>query len=222
MLELTHLSKTYRTAGRQVRALSDFSLTVARGEFVAVKGPSGCGKSTLLLAAGGLLRPSTGTVKVGKVDLYALSGAAGARYRASHIGFVFQQFHLLAYLNVLDNVLAPSLAAPVPEARARALELLTRFGLEHRLDHTPAALSAGERQRVALARALLTNPGLILADEPTGNLDAANGSAVLQALADFAHAGGAVLLATHEARAAEFAGRIIPMDSVPQAAMVAT
>jgi ABC-type lipoprotein export system ATPase subunit len=208
MLEIQALSKTYPGPAGPVRALASLSLAVGNGEFVAVQGPSGCGKTTLLLAAGGLLRPDEGTVLVDGCDLYSLSPEARAGFRATHIGFVFQQFHLVPYLSVLDNVLCPSLAASVPDARSRALELIEHFGLGHRLHHVPGELSTGERQRTALARALLARPGLVLADEPTGNLDADSGQVVLRHLQDFARSGGAVLLVTHDSRAAEHTDRI--------------
>jgi ABC-type lipoprotein export system ATPase subunit len=211
MLEIKTISKTYTGSAGPVRALVSFSLSLQPGEFVAVQGPSGCGKTTLLLAAGGLLRPDSGTVVVEGTDLYTLSSEARARFRAAHLGFVFQQFHLVPYLSVLDNVLCPALAVEVPNARSRAVELIERFGLAGRLHHVPAELSTGERQRTALARALLPRPRLLLADEPTGNLDSDNGAAVLKHLAQFAHAGGAVLLVTHDLRAAEYTDRVCPL-----------
>jgi putative ABC transport system ATP-binding protein len=173
----------------------------------------GCGKTTLLLTAGALLHPNSGRVLVNGQDPYALSPGQRARFRAVNVGFVFQQFHLVPYLDVLDNILAPALAlGENGGARAHALGLAARFGLAERLHHVPAALSTGERQRVALARALLNNPKLLLADEPTGNLDEQNRQAVLGCLAEFARAGGAVLLVTHEPRAGEHAGRVVNMS----------
>src|SRR5437764_5922627 len=198
MLEIRELSKTYRGPAGPVRVLQGLSLDVAAGEFVAVQGRSGCGKTTLLLAAGGLLRPGAGQVRVAGQELYALSEEARARFRAAHVGFVFQQFHLVPYLSILDNVLAPSLALAVPDAEKRAHELIARLGLSHRARHVPAELSTGERQRTALARALLNRPKLHLADEPTGNLDRENAAVVLGHLAEFAGSGGAVLLVTDD------------------------
>ena len=213
MLEITNLSKRYSHAGGAVDALADVSLTVGAGEFVSVQGPSGCGKSTLLLAAGGLLAGDSGQVLLSGEDPYALGPDARAALRARRIGFVFQQFNLVPYLSVLDNVLSPSLAAKkgseAPSSRAR--ELIEHFGLGHRMEHKPSELSVGERQRTALARALLNRPGLILADEPTGNLDADNACAVLEYLAEFARAGGAVMLVTHDDRAAGYARRVLRM-----------
>ncbi len=210
MLTLEQVSKTFTGPGGEVRAVDGIDLRVAAGEFVVVRGPSGCGKSTLLLAAGGLQEPDAGRVTVDEDDLYAMSANARAVFRARHIGFVFQQFHLIPYLSVRDNILAAALATGVTrEVRERADELIERFGLGHRVHHVPAASSTGERQRTALARALLNQPRLILADEPTGNLDTDNARVVLEFLRDFAKDGGAVLLVTHDVAAAEFADRSV-------------
>jgi ABC-type lipoprotein export system ATPase subunit len=213
LLQLDSLGKSYPGPQGKINAVDGVSLTVGAGEFVAVQGPSGCGKTTLLLAAGALLRPTRGRVLLNGEDPYALSPGQRARFRAVNVGFVFQQFHLVPYLDVLDNTLAPTLALGANGgARARALELTARFGLTERLHHLPAALSTGERQRVALARALLNKPKLLLADEPTGNLDAENGQIVLRCLADFARSGGAVLLVTHEPGVGDHAGGIVNMN----------
>lgn len=211
VLEIKEVRKTYRGAGGAVHALDDVSLTLKGGDFVSVQGSSGCGKTTLLLAAGGLLQPSSGKVLLGGTDLYALSPSMRAAARAEQIGFVFQQFHLVPYLTVLENVVSPVLARRIEGAEQRALELLERFGLTHRTGHLPSDLSTGERQRTALARALLGEPKLLLADEPTGNLDPENGRVVLQYLADFAKGGGAVLLVTHDASAAQYTQRTLKL-----------
>ena len=211
ILQLSNVSKTYETAARRIRAVDHFSLELGAGEMVALRGASGSGKTTLLLIAGGLLRPDEGIVLVAGQNLYELPSGERARLRASAIGFVFQQFHLMPYLNVFDNVLASTIAADVNDAQARATHLLNGLGLGERLHHYPAQLSTGERQRTALARAMLPKPKLLLADEPTGNLDPDNGAAVLSSLSQFARNGGAVLLVTHDARAAEFADRVIDL-----------
>src|SRR5438477_12184732 len=169
MLDIHGLAKSYLGPHGPVRALSDMSLHVAAGEFVAVRGPSGSGKTTLLLMAGGMLEPDSGHVFVAGRDLYRMPSEARARLRAASIGFVFQQFHLLPYLSVFENVLAAAVAHPGPKVRDRAAELLASLGLSERLHHLPSQLSSGERQRAALARALLHRPPLLLADEPTGN-----------------------------------------------------
>lgn len=207
LLEATQISKTYRVGQKVVRAAEEVSLAVDAGEFVAVRGPSGCGKTTLLLIAGGLMAPDSGTIKILGQDPYALSPDQRAKFRAENIGFVFQQFHLVPYLHVLDNVLAPALAANLPSAKPRAMELLERFGMTDRLHHVPSELSTGERQRTALARALLLQPKLLLADEPTGNLDRENADLVMACLSEFASAGGGVLLVTHDTQAAAAAHR---------------
>jgi putative ABC transport system ATP-binding protein len=209
MLEFQNLSKRYPGPAGTVRAVEEISLTVSAGQFVAVQGPSGCGKTTLLLMAGGLQRPDAGQVLLEGQNPYSLSPEARAALRARAIGFVFQQFYLVPYLNVLDNVLTPSLAWDVPQAKERALELIDRFQLSARVRHVPAELSTGERQRTALARAMLARPQLLLADEPTGNLDSANADIVLRSMADFAKTGGCVLLVTHDERIAKSADRIV-------------
>ncbi|MCE9552816.1 MAG: ABC transporter ATP-binding protein [Planctomycetes bacterium] len=216
LLSINDVSKSYEVDGRAVAALSSVSLELAPGRFVALKGRSGCGKSTLLLSAGGLLRPDGGSVRWGNIDIYALSPEERAALRAREVGFVFQQFHLVPYLSVLENVLAATLGLSTdatPATAHRAHELIDRFGLSDRVTHRPSQLSVGERQRTALARALLNRPQVILADEPTGNLDAQSAAVVLDELASFAHAGGAVLLVTHEAEAAARADECLNMEA---------
>ena len=212
MISLHHVSKCYRRGDRTVDALAGVSLEVAEGEFVVVRGPSGCGKTTLLLTAGGLLAPDSGSVAIAGQNPYALDADPRADLRAGAVGFVFQRFHLLPYLSVMDNILTPSLAAGRGDARRRAGQLMERFGLSGRADHLPAELSTGEQQRTALARALLNEPRIVLADEPTGNLDEANGRQVLVALAELAHDGRAVLLVTHDGRAEAFGHRTVCLD----------
>ena len=212
LISLDHITKTYTGDAGPIVAVDDVSVSVEAGEFVAVVGPRGCGKTTLLLVAGGLLRPENGEVSIDGTDPYSLSGEQRARFRAEQIGFVFQQFHLVPYLNVLDNVMAPALVTGETSARERAGILVERFGLADRLGHRPGQLSTGERQRVALARALLNEPRVILADEPTGNLDGDNSEQVLQALKTFADEGGAVLLVTHDPDAVAFAGRQVVLQ----------
>ncbi len=218
MLELNRVEKTYTNKNQQIFALRQVTLQVDKGSFVAICGPSGCGKSTLLFAAGGLLKPDSGIVKIEETNLYMISADQRAQYRAIKIGFVFQQFHLVPYLNVLDNILAASLALEginqqmKVNLRNRALELIEHFGLIDRLLHVPSKLSTGERQRTALARALLNQPRLLLADEPTGNLDDENTEMVCQHLATHADNGGLVLLATHDQRVASYARNIVQMS----------
>ncbi len=209
VIRLEQVTKLYRRHGAPVRALDQVSLTVADGEFVAVRGPSGSGKSTLLLTIAAMVRPSEGRVVVRGDDLYALSGAQRARFRARNVGFVFQLFHLVPYLSVLDNVLLPTALLPQAGDRELARELLTRFGMAGRLDHTPAELSTGERQRTAIARALINRPWLVLADEPTGNLDPETGAEIMQYLSEFHREGGTVIVVTHEPWVEQTAQRTI-------------
>ncbi len=211
MIELVNVSKVYRTDSGEVRALDDVTISVAPGEFVTVRGPSGSGKSTLLLTIGGMIRPTEGRVLAGGQDVYMMSSRQRGRLRADTIGFVFQMFYLVPYLSALENVLVPTLARP-GTGRQDAMALLTRLQLADRLDHRPAELSTGERQRVALARALLNSPQIILADEPTGNLDPDNARQVMSYLAEFHHEGGTVLVVTHDPLADQYAQRMLLMD----------
>lgn len=211
LMTIDNISKTY-PGDQPVEALDGVSLQIDAGQFLAIRGPSGCGKSTLLLTAGTMLAPDSGTIVIDGEKPYEMKADARAQFRGRNLGFVFQQFHLVPYLSVLENVMAPTLAA-TPEtktvdldrARGRAGELLFQFGLGDRIHHTPSKLSSGERQRCALARALLNSPKLLLADEPTGNLDPENAKIVLDAMRQFSNDGGAVLLVTHDDRAASFA-----------------
>lgn len=208
MLELCQVSKTYVGRRGQVAALKSVSLRLEPGMMAALQGPSGCGKTTLLLMAGGLLAPDAGQVRASGENLYGFSSGRRARFRAEAVGFVFQQFHLVPYLSVLENVQTPALAVGTEGTLSRAEELVERFGLSERRHHLPGELSTGERQRTALARAMMNRPRFILADEPTGNLDAANAAAVLDALEQFAREGGSVLMASHDDRAAARGHRI--------------
>ncbi len=212
MISVENLVREFNGPNGSVKALDSVSFTVEKGEFIAIQGPSGCGKSTLLLTAGGMLSPSAGTAAVNGTDLYSLSANKRSRFRADHIGFVFQEFYLIPYLSVRDNILAADLAHHQDAAGDIADELIGKLGLAERKDHVPSQLSSGESQRTALARAFLNNPSVILADEPTGNLDRENAKIVLDSLADFAAKGGSVLLVTHDDYAAEKAGEILKME----------
>lgn len=212
MLEFKNVSKRFNGTQGKVTALKDVSFSVRPGELLAIRGPSGCGKTTLLMTAGGLLRPSDGQMSLDGQNPYALSPEMRSRLRASTIGFVFQQFHLIPYLTVRQNIMTASLAVPLKESTERAQQLINHFGLDDRADHVPAKLSTGERQRTALARALLNGPKLILADEPTGNLDEDNAQTVFGYLSQYVSDGGCVLLVTHDARAAAHATRSLQMS----------
>ncbi len=202
MIRLENVSKVYATRRGDVRALQDVSLTVDRGQYAAICGPSGCGKSTLLSLIGGLALPTAGSITVDEMPISTASSADRARFRAQHIGFVFQMFHLFPFLNVLDNIMVAAAEPRDGETLDYARQLVEQFGLLARCHHRPAQLSIGERQRVAMARALLNRPSILLADEPTGNLDPHNATLVLDEIDRFHQAGGTVLLVTHESPAA--------------------
>ena len=212
MLEFKNISKWFNGTQGKVAALQGISFSVGPGELLVVRGPSGCGKTTLLMTAGGLLRPNEGQLNLDGQDPYALSPEMRSRLRARTVGFVFQQFHLIPYLTVRQNILTGSLAVPQKEASEKAHQLINRFGLQDRADHVPSKLSTGERQRTALARALLNEPKLILADEPTGNLDEDNAQTVFGYLSQYVSDGGCVLLVTHDARAAAHGTRALRMS----------
>lgn len=208
MLAADAISKRYSPT---VTAVDTASLQLSPGDFTALHGPSGCGKSTLLLMLGGLSRPDKGSITVCGTDVYALSANARARHRAAHVGFVFQDANLLPFATALDNVLAAALAKPRNDAAGRARTLLAGLGLGDRLAHKPRELSAGEQQRVALARALFHQPQVLLADEPTGNLDSENAALVLASFRAHADDGGCVLMVTHDLQAREAASNAIEM-----------
>ena len=211
MIRCDEVTKIFRKNGSEVTSLDRFTADIGAGEFVAVRGPSGSGKTTLLLTLGGMQRPSAGLVLFSGRDLYGLSPADRARLRSAEIGFVFQMFHLVPYLDLMGNVLLASPGKPGPAVRQRAGELLDKLGLAERVSHRPGELSAGERQRLAVARALLNRPKLILADEPTGNLDPENAAEVVRHLAEFHQAGGTVVLVTHGTAADTHADRFLSL-----------
>lgn len=212
MIRLDGVSKYYGSGDDPVRALDGVSIEVSAGEFVTVRGASGSGKSTLLLAIGGMIRPSAGVVELEGRDLYAMSGRQRARIRAERIGFVFQMFHLVPYLTALENVLINTLAG-AKVTRADAVAALENLEMGDRLTHRPSELSAGERQRVALARALIKRPDILLADEPTGNLDPENSRQVMSHFAQFHEAGGTVIIVTHEPIVQEYAQRTLHLTA---------
>jgi len=211
MIRCDEVTKIFRKNGSEVTSLDRFTAEVADGEFVAVRGPSGSGKTTLLLTLGGMQRPSDGSVQLAGRDLYALSPAERARLRSSEIGFVFQMFHLVPYLDLLGNVLLACPGKPSAEVRQRAGELMDELGLADRASHLPGELSAGERQRLAVVRALLNRPKLILAD-PTGNLDPGNAAEVIRHLAEFHRGGGTVVLVTHGEAVNAHADRTLSLE----------
>jgi len=213
MLRLDNVSKRYIASQGAVNALDDVSLEIASGEFVVLTGPSGCGKTTLLMTIAGMLRPTCGKVVFGETDLYAMSIGRRAAFRAENVGFVFQMFHLVPYLNIAENVRLPAGLAKQNNSARRAAQLLEHFGLSERALHKPSQLSAGEKQRAAIARAMFNDPKLILADEPTGNLDPDNARRVLEHLSEYHRAGGTVVMVTHGNDARRHATRIIDLQS---------
>ncbi|OBI73517.1 macrolide ABC transporter ATP-binding protein [Mycobacterium sp. E740] len=209
-LKLSGIAKTHRRGDEQVHALRDLDLTLGAGEFVVVTGPSGSGKSTLLHVAGGLDRPDNGTVTVAGKDVWTMKAGARAAFRRRNLGFVFQFFNLVPMLTAAQNVSLPLVLDGVPTrvADARAAELLHRVGLGNRVDHLPAELSGGQMQRVAVARALVARPSIILADEPTGNLDRHSSVEVLELLRSLSDEdGAAVVMVTHDQTAACYGSR---------------
>ncbi len=198
MIRVENVSKHFRRGAETVRAVDGVSFTVAAGSLALLRGPSGGGKSTLINLCAGLSLPTSGTVTVAGRRLDSLGGRARAALRAKKIAVVFQMFHLVPYLTAMENALLPSLAARLDGAPRRAAELLETLGVAHRARHRPHELSAGERQRVALARALLHRPEVILADEPTGNLDEESGRRVIAMLDACRREGAAVLLVSHQ------------------------
>lgn len=209
------ITKTYLMGGRSLHVLKGVSVAIKAGETVAIIGPSGAGKSTLLHALGGLDQPSSGTVLFKGRDVYRLSANERNALRAKHVGFVFQSYHLLPELDVLENVLLPTMSLwemrkDAKEHRRRAEALLAAVGLSERMEHTPMELSGGEQQRVALARALINEPELLLADEPTGNLDSATGEQILSCLFFLTREKGHTLvLVTHNDEIAARCDRVI-------------
>jgi lipoprotein-releasing system ATP-binding protein len=214
-ISVTGLSKSYPVGGSRLQVLRDLELSVAQGEMVAVVGASGVGKSTLLHVLGGLDRPDSGTIRIGDIDLRSLTDAELVAYRNRHIGFVFQFHHLLPEFDALENAEMPLRIARLRlgDARARASALLTRVGVGERLTHRPGTLSGGEQQRVAVARALVTRPTVLLADEPTGNLDEATADTLQTLLRDMhrEHALSSVI-ATHNLRLATACDRVLTLE----------
>lgn len=211
VIRIEGVSKHYLVGGNQVKALDGVDLTISRGEFVAIMGPSGSGKSTMMNILGCLDTPTEGRYRLNGIDVSNMDDDALSDVRGREIGFVFQSFNLLPRYDALENVALPLLYAGVPrdERFSRAEEALIRVGLGERLHHKPNELSGGQRQRVAIARALINNPSIILADEPTGNLDTRTSDEIMALFAKINAAGNTVVLVTHEEDVAECAGRIV-------------
>ena len=211
MIRLQNVSKTYRTDKVETLALKDIDLAVERGEFVALMGPSGCGKSTLLNLIGLLDRPGRGSIEIDGAAIDSYGDKAVARLRNRTFGFVFQSFHLISDLRVIDNVELPLLYRSLSGGERRKLEreALTRVGLGARMDHFPNQLSGGQQQRVAIARAIVGRPHVLLADEPTGNLDSKMGAEIMDLLLQLNAEGTTVVMVTHDEQEARRVGRIV-------------
>jgi putative ABC transport system ATP-binding protein len=215
MISLQHVSKTYETPAGKFSALNEIDLEIQQGEFVGVVGKSGSGKSTLLNMVAGIDRPSTGSVAVAGTEIHELSENKLAVWRGRNVGFVFQFFQLLPTLTAAENVMLPmdfAKSVPLRDRRKRALALLERVAVGRHADKLPATLSGGEQQRVAIARALANEPPLVLADEPTGNLDSVTATAILDLFRDMANQGTTVVIATHEAEIARVIDRRIEIS----------
>jgi len=215
VVQAEHLVKTFGTGRTEVHAVDDVSLTIGHGELVLIMGPSGSGKTTLLSMIGGLLRPTSGKILIEGTDITALGETKLPRVRAQSVGFVFQSFNLLEALTVEENILFPAQLVPgsVTQGRSRARALIDRLDLGERRKSYPRTLSGGEKQRVAIARALVNAPPLILADEPTGNLDSVKGQEVMMILHDVARdEGRSVILVTHDPRVEDIADRVLWLE----------
>ncbi|MBO4995499.1 MAG: ABC transporter ATP-binding protein [Muribaculaceae bacterium] len=211
MIKIENLTKVFRTSEIETVALNNVNLNVESGEFVAVMGPSGCGKSTLLNIIGLLDNPTSGFYALNGVEVSNLKEKERTGFRKGKIGFVFQSFNLIDELNVSQNVELPLiyLGISASERKRRVSEMLERMNISHRAHHMPQQLSGGQQQRVAIARAIVTAPGLILADEPTGNLDSKNGKEVMELLTELNRQGTTIVMVTHSAHDASYAHRVV-------------
>ena len=211
MIKLDKLTKVYRTDEIESTALNEVSFKIEKGEFVSVMGPSGCGKSTLLNILGMLDKPESGSYEFQGEEVSHLNEKGRALVRKHNIGFVFQNFNLIDELTVFENIELPLIYNKVPstERKKRVNELIDKIGISHRASHFPQQLSGGQQQRVAVARALITKPPIILADEPTGNLDSSNGNEVMELLCELNEAGTTIVMVTHSTHDASYSGRII-------------
>jgi len=211
LIEIKNVSKYYVSGEERVAALRQLDLSVAAGEFVAVMGPSGSGKSTLLNILGALSHPSEGEMLVDDIPVYTLRSEKRADFRSSYIGFVFQSFHLIPYLTIMENVMLPMTIVSHRNGKQKKLAygVLEKVGLAEKAGRLPNQLSGGEQERVAIARALVNNPPIILADEPTGNLDSVTGKEIMKLFADLNHEGQTIIMVTHNPENSSFAHRII-------------
>lgn len=211
IIKLEGITKIYKTGEEDTQALKGIDLDIKKGEFVAIMGPSGSGKSTLMHIIGLLDKPTAGTYLLNGKNVSKISGSKQSDIRNSEIGFVFQQFNLLPRTSVLDNVLLPTIYGSLKKAKERAKEIIREVGLEDKMTNLSNQLSGGQIQRVAIARALVMNPSIILADEPTGNLDSAKTKELMALLSQINKKGATIVLITHEETVASYAGRVIKL-----------
>jgi ABC-type lipoprotein export system ATPase subunit len=212
MIHVENICKKFESPRGNVEALKKINFHIEKGEFVVIKGPSGSGKTTLLLSIGGMLRPTSGIITVDSKNIYSLKQNDRAKFRATYIGFVFQLFYLIPYVSVLENIML-SAGLLGNNKQGKALNLANDLRLTERLKHTPSELSAGECQRVALARALVHQPKILLADEPTGNLDFENSQEILKIIKHYHQHGGTVVFVTHSSLADSIASRTFHLDN---------
>lgn len=213
MIKIENLSKVFKTADIQTHALNKISLNINSGEFISIMGPSGCGKSTLLNIIGLLDDFNEGSYQISNIEMSKSNESKRAKIRKMNIGFIFQNFNLIDELSVYDNIELPLIYTKVPssERKLRVNEIAEKLNIVHRLQHFPQQLSGGQQQRVAVGRALVMNPKIILADEPTGNLDSVNGNEVMELLTDLHKQGATILMVTHSAHDAAYSDKIITM-----------
>lgn len=214
ILKASDISKSYSSDKNQIKVVDNYNIDLFSSEFVSLTGPSGCGKTTILMIIGCLLKPDHGTVEIDGLDIYSMNSSRIAEQRSKKIGFIYQDFKLIPYLTIKENILCSSLINDVGNLEDKANDLILRLGLNHRVNHRPEQLSAGEKQRTAIARALLMEPKLIIADEPTGNLDKKNSSLVIEALKHYSDEGACVIMVSHDEDVKKSSDRHIQMDPI--------
>lgn len=214
ILKASDISKSYSSDKNRIKVVDNYNIDLFSSEFVSLTGPSGCGKTTILMIIGCLLKPDHGTVEIDGLDIYSMNSSRIAEQRSKKIGFIYQDFKLIPYLTIKENILCSSLINDCGNLEDKANDLILRLGLNHRVNHRPEQLSAGEKQRTAIARALLMEPKLIIADEPTGNLDKKNSSLVIEALKHYSDEGACVIMVSHDEDVKKSSDRHIQMDPI--------
>lgn len=214
ILKASDISKSYSSDKNRIKVVDNYNIDLFSSEFVSLTGPSGCGKTTILMIIGCLLKPDHGTVEIDGLDIYSMNSSRIAEQRSKKIGFIYQDFKLIPYLTIKENILCSSLINDGDNLEDKANDLILRLSLNHRVNHRPEQLSAGEKQRTAIARALLMEPKLIIADEPTGNLDKKNSSLVIEALKHYSDEGACVIMVSHDEDVKKSSDRHIQMDPI--------